>query len=197
MGRGIAALWVMCLASLVPSTAIADFTGGGEPVKDFASYNVKTIALVVIGTWKGSDAKVDPQLIGEVLKAKLREKGYEVTVVRNSKELRQAQKNVDAILTVKYRSMVGQKHEIIVGDNRTEEWLDRYITGTAELVATKRISKRKKSLFRAKGTTQRQVETVEPGSEEIYRTDPIDDFCKIIDDLPPAPGAEPKQEQEE
>jgi len=189
-------LWVVCLAAMTSSPAMAEWTGAGKADKDYASFNVKKIALVVQGKWKGSEAKVDPKAVATRIKAKLRDKGYDVVDVWNKKQLKAQQEIADAILTIKYTAMVGRKYDVeIIGTNRTETWIDRYIAGTAEMVTPKRKGVKKKTLFKAKGTTQSQTKPIESGSTLVHQTDPIAEFSKIVSDLPPVPGAEEKEEK--
>jgi len=182
---GFCLLWVLTLSW---QGVLAEYRGGGKPVDDFASYKIRTIGLVVIGRWKGSDAKVDPIAIASAVKGRLREMGYEINDVRNKKHLKAVQKSVDAILTIKYEAMISQENFFPLEDK--PGWgvkqVDRLIRGTAEMVTTKRITKRKKTVFRAKGQTAKQAQDAGDG-KHVRIGNPVQEFSAIVADLPPVP----------
>ena len=95
--RNIRALsGLLCLSMLLSMTARADFNCKSKVDDDFQSYGVKNIALVIVGKWKGDQAKVAPSAILIHIKPKLDLKGYEVTAVKSKKELKAAEKTFPA-----------------------------------------------------------------------------------------------------
>ncbi|MEW6356289.1 MAG: hypothetical protein AB1696_08195 [Planctomycetota bacterium] len=189
---------LVCVCIFAQWAAVAQeqgFKGGGQATEDFASFNIKNIGLVVTGTWKGSEAKVEPTMIATPIKARLREKGYEIMDVLDKKQLKLAEQGQDAILTIKYEAQVRGKAGFIDGSsNKVEEVVDRMIRGTAELKTTKKVGKKPKVIFRAKGETGNQVAGAGDGEHLLVNPNAPLMFSAIVGDIPPVPGAAAKGE---
>lgn len=184
-------LGTACVLMALAATGWAEFKGGGKADEDYASFNVRNIGLIVIGKWKGSEAKVEPHVVATHIKEILRGKGYEVSDISDAKQLKAADENMDVILTVNYQSMGGPKLGIVYegkAENKTGEYQDRMLKGTAEMVTTKRLSKKKKVLFKAAGTTASQMSNSEDG-KYIYLGNAPREFATIVADVPDAAGA--------
>lgn len=197
-GRNVVVCVLCGVCLLAPDLALADYQGSGKASDDFASYNIRAIGLLVIGSWKGSDAKIEPTSVAMALKARLRELGYEINDVKDKKHLKTLEQTVDAILTVKYQSMAGQETPYYYKEDPSKLYrhLDRFIKGTAEMATTKRISKKRKVVFKAAGQTTKQVESTGVG-DGITRSNPAQDFASIVGELPPVPDAEKGEAKKE
>ncbi|NOZ20798.1 MAG: hypothetical protein GXP25_06885 [Planctomycetes bacterium] len=182
---------------LPPACAVAQsgFQGGGKADDDFASYNIRKIGLVVVGKWKGSDAKVEPNVIAMHIKTRLRDKGYDVFDLdpRNRKGLKAAERTQDAILKVMYQAMVASKMIIASADGEREH-IDRNIKGVAEMVTTKRVSKKRKTIFKAKGgTVSQMIPAGEPGTYFVGNAPEV--FATIVAGIPRVPENAAKKDK--